>query len=211
MVERIVGTLAEQPKGNPMNTPTNHAEAGNNPKQHFRRRHYLIDRRRQLAATVRIAGMVLVLLVTLNGVIARQSYTATNQIMARNPELGEIMRATDLRNLIILAGLSLIILAMVVVRSIMYTHRTAGAVFKVTQCMEKIAAGDFDVTLRFRGDDSLRDLEEPFDRMAKTLKRFSDEDYRAVTRLADEIEENGSPENAKVLRKIAESIEQRAG
>ncbi len=177
----------------------------------LRRRHYFVDPRRQLAATVRIAGLVLVLLITINAVIAWQSHTTTNQVMARNPALGEIMRAADLRNLAILAGISLIILAMVVVRSIMYTHRTAGAVFKVAQCMEKIASGDFDVTLRLRNEDSTRALEGPFNRMAETLMRNADEDYRSMTRLADEIEEHGDPADAKILRRIAESKGRRAG
>ena len=177
----------------------------------FRRRYYLIDPRRQLAVTIRIAGLVLVLLITINAVIAWQSHTTTNQVMARNPNLGEIMRATDLRNLAILAGISLIIFAMVVTRSIMYTHRTAGAVYKVAQSMEKIAAGDFDFTLRLRRDDSIRALEGPFNKLAEPLLRYADEDYRSMTRLADEIEEHGNPMDAGKLRRIAESKGRRAG
>ena len=177
----------------------------------LRRRHYLVDPRRQLAATIRISGLVLVLLITINAVIARQAHTSTNQVMARNPELGEIMRATDQRNLAILAGISLIILAMVVIRSIMYTHRTAGAVFKVSQCMDKIAAGDFNTSLRLRDDDSLRELEEPFNKMAKALLGHADEDHRSMTKLADEIEEHGNSVDAEMLRRIAESRGRGAG
>ena len=171
----------------------------------LRRRHYLVDPRRQLAATIRISGLVLVLLITINAVIAWQSHTTTNQIMARNPNLGEIMRANDLRNLAIMAGISLIILAMVVIRSIMYTHRTAGAVFKVSQCMDQIATGDFNTTLRLRDDDSLRELEEPFNKMAKALLGYADEDHRSMTKLADEIEERGNSVDAEMLRRIAGS------
>jgi nitrogen fixation/metabolism regulation signal transduction histidine kinase len=171
----------------------------------LRRRQYLVDPHRQLAATIRISGLVLVLLVTINAMIARQAHTATNQVMARNPDLGEIMRATDLRNQAILAGISLIIFAMVVIRSIMYTHRTAGAVFKVALSMDQIAAGDYEVNLRLRDDDSLRTLEEPFNKMAKALLRQADEDHRSMTKLADEIEEHGSPVDAEMLRRIAES------
>jgi nitrogen fixation/metabolism regulation signal transduction histidine kinase len=179
-------------------------------KKLLRRRHYLVDPRRQLAATIRISGLVLVLLITINAAIARQASTITNQVMARNPELGEIMRATDHRNLAILAGISLIILAMVVIRSIMYTHRTAGAVFKVAQSMGMIATGDFDVTLRLRDDDSLRELEEPFNKMATALSGYADEDYRSMTKLADEIEEHGNSVDAEMLRRIAESRGRRA-
>jgi nitrogen fixation/metabolism regulation signal transduction histidine kinase len=130
--------------------------------------------------------------------------------MATNPEIGERMRAADLRNLAIMAGISLIILSMVVVRSIMLTHRTAGAVYKVVQCLEKIASGDFDVTLRLRNDDNLCALEDPFNKMAETLSRYADEDYRSMSRLADEIEEHGNPVDAEMLRRIADSRGRRA-
>ena len=203
-VVAIVGTLAEQPKGNPMNEAAEEYVEYGFWKKLLRRRHYLVDPRRQLAATIRISGLVLVLLITINAMIARQAQTSTNQVMARNPELGEILRATDQRNLAILAGISLIILAMVVIRSIMYTHRTAGAVYKVSLSMEQIGAGDFDITLRLRDDDSLRALEEPFNKMAKSLRRNAEEDYRTMTKLADEIEEHGSPVDAEMLRRIAE-------
>ena len=193
-----------------MNTKSKNAEAEDSGKKPFKRRHFLVDRRRQLAATVRVGGLVLVLLITINGVIALQSYTNTSQIMATNPEIGERMRANDLRNSAIMGGISLIILAMVVVRSIMLTHRTAGAVFKVAQCMEKIASGDFDVTLRLRNDDNLRTLEDPFNKMAKTLLRYADEDHRSMTKLANEIEEHGNPVDAEIMRRIADSRGRRA-
>ncbi len=194
-----------------MSTPSKDSESGTSTRKAFRRRQYLIDRRRQLAATVRISGLVLVLLITINGVITWHSYTTTSRVIARNPALGEMMRASDVRVLAILIGISLIIFAMVVVRSIMYTHRTAGAVFHVSRCMDRIADGDFDVALRLRGDDNLRDLEAPFNRMVKALLEVSDEDHQSMTRLADEIEENGSPEAAEKLRAIAQSARRRAG
>jgi nitrogen fixation/metabolism regulation signal transduction histidine kinase len=194
-----------------MSTPSQDAEAGTSSRQLFRRRRYLIDRRRQLAATVRISGLVLILLITVNGVIAWHSYTTTNRIMARSPALGEMMRASDSRVLAVLIGFSLVIFTMVVVRSIMYTHRTAGAVFHVGRCMDRIADGDFDVTLKLRGDDSLRDLEEPFNRMVKALLQVSDDDYQTMARLADEIEEHGNPDDAEKLRNIAASARRRSG
>ena len=83
-------------------------------KKSFRRRQYLVDRKRQLAATVRVAGLVLVLLITLNAVLAYQAFNITNSVMARDPVMGERMRAIDNRNLAITAGISLIILAMIV-------------------------------------------------------------------------------------------------
>ena len=171
----------------------------------FRRRQFLVDRQRQLAATVRVAGLVFVLLVILNGVLAWQNYDATQAVMVSSPDVGERMRADDIRNMAITAGLSLIILAMVVVRSIMYTHRTAGAVYKVSQCLEQVSEFNFDISLRLRRYDSIRALEDPFNKMVENLRQRALDDSQAMKKLADEIEEHGSPVDAEILRRIADS------
>lgn len=171
----------------------------------FRRRHYLIDRRRQLAATFRIAGLVLILLIALNGLLAWQSYSTTKAIESSNPLMAERIRAIDQRNIVLTAGISLIILAMVVVRSIMYTHRTAGAVYRVSMCLDKVAEFDFDVSLRLRDEDNLRELEEPFNAMVGNLKRRAEDDQQAMLKLADEIEGHGNTADAEALRGLAHS------
>ena len=171
----------------------------------FRRRQYLVDRQRQLAATVRVAGLVLILLVILNAVLAFQNFSATQSVMASNPVVGERMRAADMRNVAITAGISLIILAMVVVRSIMFTHRTAGAVYKVSQRLEQVSEFNFDISLRLRSDDNIRALEDPFNTMVENLRQRALDDYQAMKKLADEIEEHGNPVDAELLRRIADS------
>ena len=171
----------------------------------FRRRQYLVDRKRQLAATIRVAGLVLILLVTLNAVLAWQNYNATQSVMMMNPQVGERMQAADMRNMAVTAAISLIILAMVVVRSIMLTHRTAGAVYKISLCLGQVGDFNFDVNLRLRNDDNLRALEDPFNRMASNLRRRALDDYQAMKKLADEIEEHGNPVDAEMLRRIADA------
>ncbi len=174
-------------------------------KKSFRRRQYLVDRKRQLAATIRVAGLVLVLLITLNAVLAWQNYNATQSVMMMNPQVGERLHAADMRNMAITAAISLIILAMVVVRSIMLTHRTAGAVYKISQCLGQVGDFNFDVNLRLRNDDNLRALEDPFNKMAGNLRRRALDDYQAMKKLADEIEEHGNPVDAEMLRRIADA------
>jgi methyl-accepting chemotaxis protein len=188
-----------------MTSQAENGAKGEADKKSFRRRQYLVDRRRQLAATMRIAGLVLVLLIILNAVLAWQNYNATQSVMLTNPEMGERMRAVDLRNMAITAGISLIILAMVVMRSIMLTHRTAGAVYKISQCLEQVGEFNFDVNLRLRTDDNIRALEDPFNKMAGNLRRRALDDYQAMKKLADEIEDHGSPVDAEMLRRIADS------
>lgn len=170
-----------------------------------RRRKYLVDTRMQLASTMKVAGLVLVLLVILNSVLAWQNLNETRRIVSASPHLSEQLHATEARNMAIFAAISLIILAMVVVRSIMLTHRTAGAMHKIIDLFEDVAAGDYDVNLRLRQNDTLRALEDPFNKMVATLHRREQQDTRSMTKLADEISEHGNPVDAEMLRRIADS------
>ncbi len=188
-----------------MTSQADNVAKGERGRKPFRRRQYLVDRQRQLAATVRVAGLVLVLLVILNAVLAFQNYSATQSVMASNPEVGERMRAADMRNVAITAAISLIILAMVVVRSIMFTHRTAGAVYKVSRSLEQVGEFNYDISLHLRSDDNIRALEDPFNTMVENLRQRALDDYQAMKKLADEIEEHGNPVDAELLRRIADS------
>ena len=179
-------------------------------RQVFRRRKYLVDRRRQLATTVRVAGLVLVLLIALNAVVAWQAYTVASQIAATNPEIAERLQAANNRNTAILGGISLIIFSMVVVRSIMLTHRTFGAVVKIIQSIERVSEGETGVELKLRSQDSLKALEEPFNEMTTALRRRATEDKRSMEQLAEKIEEHGNPVDAEMLRRIAEAREKSA-
>jgi len=188
-----------------MTSQADNEAKGNDDRKTFRRRQYLVDRQRQLAATMRVAGLVLVLLVILNTVLAWQNYGSTQAVMVSNPEFGLEMRAADMRNVAITAGISLIILAMVVVRSIMFTHRTAGAVYKVSKSLEQVGDFNYDISLHLRRDDNLRALEDPFNRMVENLRQRALDDHQAMKKLADEIEEHGNPVDAELLRRIADS------
>jgi len=159
----------------------------------------------QLAATIKVAGLVLVLLIILNSVLAWQNLNETRRIVSTNPHLTEQLHANEVRNMAILAAISLIILAMVVLRSIMITHRTAGAMLKIVQHMDEIASGHYNVTLRLRREDTLRPIEDAFNKMAGALRRRAQEDHKTLTKLANEVREHGSPVDAEMVRRIADA------
>jgi methyl-accepting chemotaxis protein len=171
----------------------------------FRRRKYLVDSRMQLASTVKVAGLVLILLIILNVVLGWQNLAETRRIVTANPQLGEQMRTAEVRNMAILAAISLIILAMVVVRSIMITHRTAGSMHKVIEYLEDVAAGRYNLTLRLRRDDTLLPMEDSFNKMAAALRRRAQDDAKALAKLADEVAAHGNPVDAEMVRRIADS------
>jgi nitrogen fixation/metabolism regulation signal transduction histidine kinase len=173
----------------------------------FRRRQYLIDRKGQLLTTAKIAGTVAALLVLFNVVFLLWNQIETQAIVATNPQLLDEMTAIDDRSTRTLAILSFVVLALVVVRSIRLTHRTAGAAFNLQRCLESVASGNYDTELRVRRKDNLRHLQGPFNQMTESLRRRAAEDYAALTDLTAKLEEQGLTELAEEVRQMAEAKE----
>jgi len=175
------------------------------PHRPFRRRHFLIDRRGQLIATAKVAGLVLVFLILLNTVFALLSAMETREILASNPQLTEEVYLNYRRTTLIVATGSFVILLLVVVRSIMLTHRTAGAAFNLERCLKRVTSGDYDITLSLREKDNLRHLQEPFNQMVESLKIRAAKDRETVTELASKVEALGHPELAEEIRQLGMS------
>ena len=171
----------------------------------FRRRKYLIDRRGQLLATAKVAGMVLAFLILLNVIISLWGALETREIVASNPHLAEQMETIDRHSRLLLAVISFAVLATVVVRSIMLTHRTAGAAFNLRRCLNMVASGDYHTTFRLRAKDNLRQLQDPFNLMTQSLRSRAVEDHQMLEGLAAKIEEFGHSELAKEVREQAEA------
>jgi nitrogen fixation/metabolism regulation signal transduction histidine kinase len=173
----------------------------------YRRRQYLIDRKGQLLATAKVAGVVFVLLVLVNLVFYLWSDIETEAIVASNPELAEEMADIDLRTTLVFAIVSFVVLVLVVIRTIMLTHRTAGAAFNLQRCLDRVASGDYSTVLRVRRKDNLRELQGPFNRMTASLRDRAADDGAALLRFAERIEELGHPEVARELRDLAKAKE----
>lgn len=171
----------------------------------FYRRTYLIDPKGQLTTTLKVTGLVAFLLFVLNLVLAGISSNATREIVSANPNLAPIMAATDRSGGFVVASLSVFLLFLVVVRTIVLTHRTSGASFNIKRCLGRVADGDFTTTLKLRPKDNLKELQEPFNQMVESLRNRVSEDQKQLNDLASKIEGLGHPEEAKVLRDLADS------
>jgi hypothetical protein len=124
----------------------------------FYRRTYLIDRKAQLTTTVKVAGLVAFLLLALNLVLAGISTGETRKIISTNPDLAQHMAAADRSGSLLIASGSVFLLFLVVVRTIVLTHRTSGAAFNIKRCLGRIAEGDLGTALRLRPKDNLMEL-----------------------------------------------------
>ena len=171
----------------------------------FRRRQYLIDRKGQLLTTAKIAGVVAVLLVSVNVVFILWNQMETQAIVATNPQLLEEMKAIDARTTRTLAITSFVVFVVVVVRSIRLTHRTAGAAFNLQRCLDRVASGDYTTELRVRRKDNLRHLQEPFNRLTQDLRKRAALDQAALSELASTLEDQGLQELAREVRAMADA------
>ena len=177
----------------------------------FYRRTYLIDPKGQLTTTLKVAGLVALLLLVLNLVLAGLSTGETRKIISANPDLAQHMAATDRRGSLVIAGGSVFLLFLVVVRTIVLTHRTSGASFNVKRCLGRVAEGDLTTKLKLRPKDNLMELQDPFNEMVVSLRERATEEQKLLKNLSTKIEEYGHPEEARILREIADSKQRSTG
>ena len=169
----------------------------------FYRRTYLIDPKGQLTTTLKVAGLVALLLLVLNLVLAGLSTGETRKIISANPDLAEHMALTDRRGSLVVAGGSVFLLFLVVVRTIVLTHRTSGASFNVRRCLGRVAEGDLNTELKLRPKDNLTELQDPFNEMVASLRDRATEEQTLWMVLSSEIVGYGHPDEARVLREVA--------
>ena len=171
----------------------------------FYRRTYLIDPKAQLKTTVMVASLVAVLLLVLNLVLAGISAGETRKILSVNPDLAPVMAATDRSGSMLIASGSVFLVFLVVVRTIVLTHRTSGAAFNVKRCLGRVADGDLSTTLTLRPKDNLMELQAPFNRMVASLRQRASEERKLLNDLSSRMAELGHPEEAQILRDLAAS------
>ncbi len=192
-------TLAEEPPGAPA------------PRRRSwglgQRRTFLVDRRSQLRTTL-LAGVVVatvltVFLVTLHLSRAR----ATEALVAHVPALAETLAAQsriELRFQLAAAGVFLI---MVVVVTLLETHKTAGAAFNLNRQMERVRSGEYGTRVTLRRGDNLQSLGRAFNEMSIAMDERLWRDLEIFSDLAEQASRITDPQ---VARQLAEALEQHA-
>ena len=156
------------------------------------RRHYLIDPRRQLRAVVMTTSVVGVLVILVNVGFALLRITQSSFLSAVAPQLGPVLERQETTYSWVMIGFSVVLVAAVSAKTIVDTHRTAGAVFAVKQRLERVRQGDLHVTLKLRRNDNLQDLEQPFNEMVSALRDRALDDASRLDELAAEANRLGT-------------------
>jgi hypothetical protein len=156
------------------------------PHPPFRRRHYVVDKRRQYRTAALTSGLAILLLVVVNVAFSILRTSQTIVLTAAAPELGPILDAQDTKVGTMLIVISVVFVAGIFVLTIAETHRTAGAVYAVKQRLIRLRDGDYRVALNLRPRDNLRDLMEPFNDVVAALRDRALADAAELERLAEE-------------------------
>jgi len=156
----------------------------------FRRR-YLIDPKRQLRTTLMTTSLVVVLVILVNLGFGFLRSNQASFLSAAAPQLSPVIEEQETVYSLAMVVFSVMLVAAVSIKTIVETHRTAGAVFAVRQRMERVTAGDYDISLRLRENDNLEDLVRPFNAMVASLRDNASRDASRFERLTARAEDLG--------------------
>ncbi len=169
------------------------------------RRRYLIDPGRQLRAAIMTTSLVVVLVIMVNLGFGILRSNQSSFLSAVAPQLSPLLEEQETVYTLAMILFSFVLVAAVSIRTIVETHRTAGAVFAVRQRIERVTDGDYHVNLRLRENDNLENLVAPFNTMVAALRDSAENEALELEGLAERAEKMG-PEGEVIageLRGIA--------
>jgi hypothetical protein len=165
------------------------------------RRRYLIDPRRQLRAAFMTTSVVVALVVLVNLGFALLRSSQSSFLAAVAPQLSPLLEEQNTAFFLLMIVLSVALVVAVLLKTIVETHRTAGAVFAVGQRLDRVRRGDYRVALKLRRNDNLQNLEPLFNTMVAALRDRELTEAQTLERLAADAESAGT-----VCRTVGEEL-----
>ena len=192
-------TLAEEPPGPPA------------PRRRSwglgQRRTFLVNRRSQLRTTVLaavvVATVLTVFLVTLH--VSRER--AAEALVAHVPSLAETLAAQNRIELAFQLAAAIVFLIMVIVVTLLETHKTAGAAFNLGRQMDKVRSGEYGTRVTLRRGDNLQSVGQAFNEMSIAIDERLWRDIEIFSGLAEQARRVTDPQDA---RQLGEALEQHA-
>jgi methyl-accepting chemotaxis protein len=157
----------------------------------FRRRRFVVDGGYQYRAAFLAVAVALLLLIILNLslVFTTREGVATAPVA---PELRAIMAAQDRVQIGLVATGSLVFLVGVFLVSILETHRTAGAAFKISRSLDRVREGRLDTRLRLRRGDNLQEVAASVNAMTGALQERAWQEVEWLESVAERLEQSGA-------------------
>jgi methyl-accepting chemotaxis protein len=148
----------------------------------------VVDGGYQYRAAFLAVAISLLLLIVLNLSLVFASREGARSAKAIAPEFREMIEAQDRVQIGLVATGSLVFLVGVFLVSILETHRTAGAAFKIGRSLDRLREGRLDTRLRLRRGDNLQDLAASVNAMAGALQERAWQDVELIEGVAARLE-----------------------
>lgn len=175
----------------------------------LRRRRFVVDRGYQFRAAFLAVAVALLLLLILNLSLVFTTREGTRNAAAIAPELRSMIEAQDRVQIGLVATGSLVFLVGVFLVSILETHRTAGAAFKIGRALDRLREGHLETRLRLRRGDNLQQVASAVNSMAGAMQERAWQDVEWMEGVAAKLEhaaaDPAAVEAARELRSRAVS------
>lgn len=154
----------------------------------WRRRRIVVNRSYQFRVSFLAVSVVLALLLLLNLSLYSFSQAGTVAALDAAPELRELFRAQDRVQLTLTLLGSAVFLVGVFLVSLLESHRTAGAAFSLSRCLEQLGEGRFASRVRLRRGDNLGNVQAALNTAAARLQDRAREEADRLEALADRLD-----------------------
>ena len=163
------------------------------------RRNFLIDRRNQLRTTLLTTAVVATVLMALLASLHVSRERATEALVAEMPSLAATLAAQNRIDFAFQLAGAIVFLAMVVVVTLLETHKTAGAAFNLERHLAKIRDGEYGTRVTLRHNDNLQSVGRTLNEMSIALDERLWRDVEVFDDLAEQARRISSPDEARQL------------
>lgn len=171
------------------------------------RRTFLIDRRSQLRTTLLTTAVVAVVLVALLFSLHVSREKATEALLTEMPSLAPTLVTQNRVDFAFQLAGAIVFLAMVVVVTLLETHKTAGAAFNLERHLAKIRDGEYGTRVTLRHNDNLQSVGCTLNEMSIALDERLWRDIEFLDDLAAQARRISNPDEA---RQVADALSDQA-
>ena len=168
------------------------------------RRTFLVDRR-QLRTTALAGGVVAMVLTAFLVTLHVSRERATELFVAHVPSLAETLVGQNRIEFAFQLAAAIVFLIMVVVVTLLETHKTSGAAFNLNRQMDKLRSGEYGTRVTLRRGDNLQSVSHAFNEMSIAIDERFWRDIEIFNALAGQARR---VTDIQEVRELAEALEE---
>jgi signal transduction histidine kinase len=173
-----------------------------------KRRRFMIHRNSQIRMALMVTAAAAVVVTLLNIALHVARSQATAVVISESPLLLPILAEQNRFEFILGLSASAVFLAGLFAVTVLETHKTAGAAYRITLEMERVRDGQYGSRLGLRKGDNLREIEAAFNEMSQALADRGAVDIQELEHIASVAARIENPleagDLARALRELAD-------